>query len=231
MCVWVWVLKMNQPIKAVTAVKLKQAHFFLAAYRADWGNLYLAGDGLGYSRLFDNSFAINLQLEQEDTREIDDDDRLIGLGDQDEELELEISGRYFKGPWNLDASVAFATGDKGMVWFVGGGRHWRLMNDRMFVSLSADLSGSNADNQQTDFGITAEQSQNSIIGLPEYTADGGLKSFGVRFALDYRLSGNWFLSANADAERLLGDVADSPLVDLIGSKNNYEYGLGIYYRF
>jgi len=36
--------------------------FILGAYRADWGNLYLAGDGLGYSRLFDNHVAINLQL-------------------------------------------------------------------------------------------------------------------------------------------------------------------------
>ncbi len=205
--------------------------YLLAAYRADWGNLYLVGDGLGYSRLFDNNFAINLQLEQEDTREVSDDDRLLGLGDQDKELELEVSGRYFMGPWHVDASVAAATGDKGLVWFVGGGYTWRLNNERLFLSVRSDLSGSNVKNQQTDFGITAEQSQNSVIGLPEYTAGGGLKSLGLRFAADYQINKNWYLFANFDAERLLGDVADSPLVKQIGTANNYEYGLGVYYRF
>ncbi len=205
--------------------------YLLAAYRADWGNLYLAGDGLGFSRLFDNNFAINLQLEQEDTREESADNRLIGLGNQDEELELEISGRYFMGPWSLDTSVAVATGDKGLVWFIGGGYNWRVMNERMLINLRSDLSGSNAKNQQTDFGITAIQSQNSVINLPEYTATGGLKSLGLHLTMDYQINKNWYLFANIDAERLLGDVADSPLVKQIGTKNNFEYGLGLYYRF
>lgn len=205
--------------------------FLLASYSADWGNLYFTGSGLGFSRLLNPNFGINLELEQEDTREIEDDERLRGLGDQDEELELEISGRYFNGPWTLDASVALATGDKGMVWFIGGSRTWRLANDRLFLTLRSDLSGSNAKNQQTDFGITAEQSQNSVIGLPEYTAGGGLKSFGVGLSMDYQFKKHWFINASIEAERLLGDVADSPLVNLIGSENNYEVGVGVYYRF
>ncbi len=204
---------------------------FLAAYRGSFGNVFFSGNGLGYSRMLTPNFAIALQLEAEDTREIDDDDRLQGLGDQDEELELEIIGRYFSGPWQLGASVALATGDKGVVWFVGGGYTLRLADDRLFITFSADLSGSDQTNQQTDFGITQTQSQNSTFGYPVYTPGGGLKSFGVGVAADYQVAERWFAYAEFGYERLLGDVADSPLVTLTGSENNIEAGAGFYFRF
>lgn len=203
--------------------------FLVAAYRADWGNVFLSGGGLGFSRMLTDSFGIQLQLEAEDTREENDDPRLQGLGNQDEELELEIAGRYFLGPWTLDASVAPATGDKGVVWFVGGSYTMRAADDRLFLTLSADLSGSDRDNQQTDFGITPAQSDAS--GLPEYSPGGGLKSFGLNVLAEYRLSDRWYLYADIDYERLLGDVADSPLVTMGGSENNVEAGVGLFYRF
>lgn len=203
--------------------------FVVAAYRADWGNVFLTGGGLGFSRMLTDSFGIQLQLETEDTREEGDDPRLQGLGNQDEELELEIAGRYFMGPWTLDASIAPATGDKGIVWFVGGSYTQRTLDDRLFLTISADLSGSDKDNQQTDFGITPAQSAAS--GLPEYSPNGGLKSFGLDLSAEYRLSSRWYLYANIDYERLLGDVADSPLVTMGGSENNVEAGIGLFYRF
>ncbi len=205
--------------------------FLVAAYRDDWGNLFLAGDGLGYSTLVTDRFAVLLQLEAEDTREQSDDARLRGLGDQDEEIELEIVGQYLHRPWRFGGSVAAATGDKGVVWFIGGGYAWRLAGERLFLNLGADLSGSDKDNQQTDFGITPAQSAASVEGFPVYAPDGGLKSFGLRLNADYEISRRWYLYGEADYERLLGDVADSPLVQQGGSENNYEVGFGAYYRF
>ncbi len=200
--------------------------FLIAAYRADWGNLFLSGDGLGYSRVFGRRFGLMLRLEQEDTREVDDDARLAGLGSQDEELELEIVGRYFSGPWSLGLSVAPATGDKGVVWFVAGTYTWRALNDRLFLTVGTDLSGSDGKNQRTDFGITPAQSLTS--GFPEYTPNGGLKSFGVNINAEYRLGESWFLYADLDFERLLGDVADSPIVF---DDRNVEASVGIVFRF
>ena len=130
------------------------------------------------------------------------------------------------GPWSLDAAVATATGDKGTVWFVGGTYTWRTAGDRAFVSINADLSGSTQDNQQTDFGITAEQSVAS--GFPEYSPDGGLKSFGIGLNLEYQMTDRWYLLSAIEYERLLGDVADSPIVF---DQNNVEATLGIFYRF
>ncbi|MEM7276795.1 MAG: MipA/OmpV family protein [Pseudomonadota bacterium] len=198
----------------------------IAGYKFDWGNLFFSGGGLGFSRRFGNNFGLQLQLESEDTREIDDDQRLAGLGDQDEELELEVNGRYFLGPYTVDAAVAIATGDKGVVWFVGGSRTWRTSSERLFLTLRTDLSGSSQENQQTDFGITDSQSLAS--GFPVYTAGGGLKSLGLGLSAEYQLSDRWFLVATADFERLLGDVADSPIVF---DDNNIEAGISFLYRF
>lgn len=202
--------------------------YLILAYRADWGNLFAAGDGLGYSRVFGDRFGLLLRLEDEDARELDDDPRLIGLA-QEEELELEITGRYFFGSWTVGGSIATATGDKGTVWFLGGGRTFRLADDRLFVTLNADLSASNQDNQRTDFGITAEQS--AISGFPVYDPGGGLKSLGINLSAEYELSKHWFLYADIEHERLLRDVADSPLVTNGGSDNNLEAAIGFYYRF
>ena len=203
--------------------------FVLIAYRAGWGNVFLTGGGLGYSKMLTNSFGIQLQLEAEDTREESDDARLMGLGDQEEEVELETVASYFLGPWKLGGSVAVASGDKGIVWFVGGGYTWQSADERLFLTLGADLSGSDKDNQQTDFGITPAQS--SASGYPVYEPGGGLKSFGINLNADYGLNNRWFLYGEIDYERLLGDVADSPLVQQGGSENNVEAGVGFYYRF
>lgn len=202
--------------------------FLVASYSADWGNLFLAGDGLGFSRLFSDSFGILLQLEQEDARSESDDPRLIGLG-QEKELELEITAKYFLGPWSLGASIAPATGDKGVVGFVGVGRAWRLWNDDLFLSVNADLSASTKDNQQTDFGITPEQSAAS--GYPTFSPAGGLKSAGISLLAEYEINKRWYLFGTMDYERLLGDVADSPLVENGGSANNVEVAVGLYFRF
>lgn len=200
--------------------------FAIIAYRANWGNLFFSGDGLGFSRMLTERFGLQLELEAEDTREIDDDHRLIGLGNQDEELELEVIGNWFFGPWSLGTSVALASGDKGTVWFLGGKRTWRFANDRLFMTLGADLSGSNENNQQTDFGVTAAQSLAS--GFDEYSPGGGLKSFGLNLGAEYQLNQRWFLRGELDLERLLDDVADSPIVF---DDNNIEVGFGFIYKF
>jgi len=200
--------------------------FVVIAYRADWGNVFLTGGGLGYSRMLTDRFGIAVQLESEDTREEADDDRLAGLGNQDEELELEIVGRYFLGPWSVGASIAPATGDKGTVWFLGGSYTWRGADDRLFLTVGADISGSNQDNQQTDFGITQAQSDNS--GFPVYSPEGGLKSYGLNMTAEYKMNERWYLYAEVDYERLLADVADSPIVF---DENNIEASIGFFYRF
>lgn len=204
--------------------------FVVAQWHGEWGRLFLSGAGLGYSRVFNDRFGLLLNLEAEDARAEDDDSRLRGLGDQKEELELEIVGRYYSGPWHVGASIAPATGDKGLVWFFGGGRTWRP-TDALFVTINADLSGSSASNQRTDFGISAQQAANSEFGYSEYRPGGGLKSFGLELTADYKLSDRWFVYAELGYERLLGDVADSPLVKMGGSVNQAEAAIGLYIQF
>ena len=111
------------------------------AYRADWGNLFLSGEGIGYSKLLTERFAIAVQLEAEDTREIEDDKRLLGLGISKRNLNSKLPAGIFWAHSRSVDSVAPATGDKGIVWFVGGTYTWQAADERLFVTVGADLSG------------------------------------------------------------------------------------------
>ena len=204
----------------------------LLAYRTPFGTFSLAGEGFGFSTRVGRNLGLAFVLEAEDTREIDDDPDLAGLPDQEEELELEMTAEWLLGPWRVGGQVAVATGDKGSVYFLGGGYTWRFDADRLFVSLDADLSAATSDNLQTDFGITPAQSSASVANYPVYTIDsGGLKSVGLGLTATWALRPNWFLFGEIETERFLGDVVDSPLVEIAGSEIDTEVGIGFYYRF
>ena len=71
-------------------------------------------------------------------------------------------------------------------------------------------------------------STSAASGFPVYSPEGGLKSFGLNLAMEYQLNRRWYLHAGIDYERLLGDVADSPIVF---DENNVEASIGFFYRF
>lgn len=68
-------------------------------------------------------------------------------------------------------------------------------------------------------------------GLPVYTAASGAYSAGAGLQVTYRLDPKWELRGYVEYERLLGDVANSPLVALRGSANQTTVGVGISYAF
>lgn len=58
-----------------------------------------------------------------------------------------------------------------------------------------------------------------------------LKDAGVTFDLDYNLTENWGLTGRLGYKRLLGDAADSPLVEDRGSADQLSTGLFVNYKF
>ena len=68
-------------------------------------------------------------------------------------------------------------------------------------------------------------------GLPVYDAKGGSNSVGFGAQLRYLLTPKWELRGYVEYDKLLGSVADSPLVQLRGSANQVTYGLGVAYSF
>jgi outer membrane scaffolding protein for murein synthesis (MipA/OmpV family) len=79
------------------------------------------------------------------------------------------------------------------------------------------------------FGIDAQQSANS--GLTRFSASTGLYSAGISGSLVKAVNERLAVTAFASYDRLLGDVADSPLVRVRGSENQFVVGVAVGYRF
>jgi outer membrane protein len=99
------------------------------------------------------------------------------------------------------------------------------------LRLSASLSATYADDDymRTYFGI--DRATVGTSGLALHTAEAGLKDVGVTLTANYALTKNWGLVGIAGYTRLLGDAADSPIVDVEGDAGQGRLGLGVSYRF
>ncbi|NIA71757.1 MipA/OmpV family protein [Pelagibius litoralis] len=102
------------------------------------------------------------------------------------------------------------------------GQRWRL-------GLDTGITFASDDYMQTYFGIDARDSARS--GLQRYDSDGGLKDVGVEATLSYNFTERWGVLGRVEYTRLLGDAADSPIVDDEGSPDQLFGGLAISYRF
>lgn len=73
--------------------------------------------------------------------------------------------------------------------------------------------------------------QAALSGLPAFNARGGAHSAGAGAQLRYRFNPQWEVHSYVEYQRLLGDAAASPLVQLRGSPNQVTVGLGASYSF
>ncbi|MDR6952899.1 outer membrane scaffolding protein for murein synthesis (MipA/OmpV family) [Ancylobacter sp. 3268] len=142
-------------------------------------------------------------------RKEDDDAYLRGLGDIDAGAVLGGTVAYEMGPAEF-----YATFER----IVGGSEGTQIqfgvdLNHQVdrFI-FTADLSATWADEtyMQSYFGVTALQSAAS--GLPQYQADAGLKRVDLSLAVTYAFDEHWLVRGQAGLGYLLGDAADSPIV-------------------
>ncbi|REG48837.1 outer membrane scaffolding protein for murein synthesis (MipA/OmpV family) [Paraburkholderia sp. BL6669N2] len=81
------------------------------------------------------------------------------------------------------------------------------------VSVSADAVWSNGPSQQTWFGIDSEQAASSTAGLSAYHPSAGFSRVDLRIDWDHRLNQQWSLQSAFGVGSLLGDAANSPIVE------------------
>ena len=81
----------------------------------------------------------------------------------------------------------------------------------------------------TYFGVTPEDSLAS--GLPVYRAGAGARDVRGWIVGTLHLSPRWHVGAGFLYARLLGDAADSPIVDERGNANQWIYGAGALYSW
>jgi len=101
--------------------------------------------------------------------------------------------------------------------------------ERLRLGVSASATYATDDYAETYFSVNARNVGTS--GLANFDADGGFKDIGVGVSANYALNDRWGLVGIAGYNRLLGDFADSPIVDDEGDAGQMMLGAGLTYRF
>jgi MipA family protein len=174
-----------------------------------------------------NGFEIGPLAGYRSGRDEDDADRLEGLGDIDGGLVLGAFASYRTGPLALSVSYHHqVTGDDtgGLV---------RLAGEYTFptaggVRLTATLGANYATEDYMDafFGVTPGQSKDS--GLAIYDAEAGFKDVFVGGKASIDLTDRWTLHLLGRYSRLIGDAADSPVIE---TENQFYGGAALSYKF
>jgi MipA family protein len=132
------------------------------------------------------------------------------------DLVLEVEGRQ---------DVASDNGFLGTI----RGRYGSRFAERWRLDALVQTTWASEDYMSSYFGIDAADAARS--GLDQFNADDGLKDFGFGASLTYRFLERWSATGTGTYTRLIGDAADSPVVDDVGDENQLFGGFLINYRF
>lgn len=138
-----------------------------------------------------------------------------------------VAGRETDAALELDVMYDVAHSNGGVV--VPRGRVAWQATDALGVDMRLSTTWASDDYMGNFFSINAQDAARS--GLQQYNADAGFKDVGLTGSLSYRFAGSWSATAIASYARMLGDAADSPVVDDVGNENQLSLGALVNYRF
>ncbi len=162
-------------------------------------------------------------------RDSGDNRALRGLDDVDFTFEAGVFAEYWPTE-NLRTRFEVLQGlggHEGLVANFSADAVWRP-SERWLFTVGPRLTVVSDEYADSYFSIGVGE---SAIGLPAYDAEGGLHSAGVGASATYRWTPQVALKLYAEYDRLLGDAADSPIVDDLGSEDQFTVGVGASYRF
>lgn len=142
-------------------------------------------------------------------RDESDSSHLRGLGDIGMGGVVGATVTYELGPAEFYGSLGrIVGGSDGLQAQLG----FRLAHEVDQFRLSAGVSASWADQNymQSYFGVSAAQS--ALSGLPRYDIGAGFKRVDLELSATYAVSERWLVRGEVGLGYLLGDVADSPVV-------------------
>ncbi|MEJ2729290.1 MAG: MipA/OmpV family protein [Deltaproteobacteria bacterium] len=130
--------------------------------------------------------------------------------------------------FSLEAMQDIADGNDGAIVRLRGGYHLPISKE-WTAQLSAFTTWADEDYMDAYFGINHRNSAKS--GLKTYNADSGFKDVGIALPVTYSPWEHWSIMGAVAYKRLLGDAADSPVVDDEGNANQFIGGMVLIYRF
>ncbi len=159
-------------------------------------------------------------------RNEDDNDKLEGLGDVDGSVEAGgfISYRHKPFRFRMEARQDLGSGHEGALVELSGGISLPTQKPLVFAALGTTWASD--DYMENFFGINSKQSGNS--GLKTYNAESGIKDVSISLTAGRPITNRWRVGGKAEYKRLLGDAADSPIVD---DENQFLLGISLSYHF
>ncbi len=104
----------------------------------------------------------------------------------------------------------------------------RLPNSPFSIGGELFSNWASEDYMSEYFGVSAGDSARS--GLDTFDAESGFKDVGIAANVNYRFAENWSTTLLGGVTRLIGDAADSPVVDDRGEETQLFLGLTLNYR-
>ena len=193
---------------------------------ASWQNMiFYKGETLGANLIRGKNFKAGPILSFSSGRDEDDNDKLKGLGDVDGSTEVGGFVSYRKRSLRFRAEVRqdIDSGHEGTLVELTGGTVLPFAS--LLVSCEIGTTWASKDYMESFFGVNGQQSENS--GLERYQADAGIKDINVSMKVVYSITNRWRIGGYVEYKRLLGDAADSPIVD---DKNQSLAGISLSYH-
>ena len=108
-------------------------------------------------------------------------------------------------------------------------RYWRPLSKPLDFGIGVSFTYAGEDYMSTYFSVNARDA--SASGLARFDAEAGAKDLSVTPKFIFHISKQWHLGFGFRYKLLIGDAADSPVVDVQGSKNQFLAGLGLIYSW
>lgn len=155
-------------------------------------------------------FSFGGSFDYRGARKADDFDALKGLDDIDAAVEAGLKLSYTAGPVTGYAAARKGFGGHHGVTGEFGAKYRIDATERVTLWLGAEADYGDASFNGTYFGVSADEAARS--GLAAFDPDGGIYAASVGVQARYRLNDDWAVLGEAKYKKLVGDVADSPLV-------------------
>lgn len=143
-------------------------------------------------------------------RQEDDSDHLEGLGDIDFGVTVGARAGVQWGQAQFYAQIDKTIGGSDGLLGKFGVEFTQPLSESLVLGLGASATVADENHMKSYFGVDAQQSAAS--GLSEYDPKAGLKRADISLSLTYSVNENWIVRSETQLGLLLGDAADSPVV-------------------
>lgn len=158
-----------------------------------------------------------------------ENDRVDEMEKVDAAVELGGFVGFDRNNWNVRLEIVQDVADAHDGALAGLTVGYTFPLDPARVTVSGFTTYASEDYMKTYFGVSPANAARS--GLPTYDADDGFKDAGATVVAAYRITENWGVTGALRYTLLLGDAADSPLVEDEGSENQLLGAAVVSYTF